>query len=373
MTRRAHFVGSLPPELQTGDREVLQWFLDKTAGHPITALPRDLHPDWFLPFLQNLKNNPDVLVVDRPGGYAHYGDYPTFRVREGCTLEPKHVSLNRIERLNEAISVFHSLQQENSALADTKLLLSRPSPLDMSMFIFAASAVANDLPLGPALSHPKAIVTGLRNVPIFTRAAIEEMREISAQHGESVVWQIESPLAMLSQVKAAQLWATPLMARLVARQLADLLKRMHAVGASAILHLCYGDYLHTSLLAPQSLAPAVTLLHHTRRLLHKTGTPLPPVHIPCAHGGEPAPLNPSFYQALRRLDSEWEVIAGVVSEDLAGSAHALQLFEEALDHPVYGVASACGLGRCTVEVANQVAANTVTVAKGETTIPTEPN
>lgn len=362
MTRYAHFVGTLPTELMTSDSAVMQWFADRVEGRPTTAVPCDLDPDWILDYLRARKDA-DVFEVVQAGEFADYSDFPSYGLRSGRKLEPQHVSMGRVERIGNVVTAFEALQGSRPALAETKVQISQPNPLDLAMFVFAGAAVSAGLPVGPALRRSNLVVAALRQLPVFTEAIVEEMRAVIDQHGDRVVWQVESPIALLSMVKAEQLHSLWALAPLVARQLADFLAQIHEIGADSIVHLCYGDYQHKSLLAPRSLAPAVALLNRTARLLNTRGAALPPVHIPCAFGAEPAPLDPSFYRPLRNLDPDWRVIAGVVSPDSPdGSAAALGLFEEAAGRTAYGVAGACGLGRCTVEAAEQAAATTLAVA-----------
>ncbi|WP_280477507.1 hypothetical protein [Nocardia asiatica] len=363
MNRYAHYVGTLPAELTTGDRAVMQWFTDHSEGWPVTAVPCDLDPDWILDYLRTRKHHTDVFEVVRAGDYADYGDFPSYGLRAGRTLQPRHVSMDRVERIGGVVEAFESLRGERPELARTKVQISQPNPLDLAMFVFAGAAVSNGLPVGPALRRSGLVVNAIRQLPVFTEAVVQEVTEVLDRYGDRVVWQLESPLALLSMVKAEQLWSQWALGPLVARQLAGFLGRMHELGAEVIVHLCYGDYQHKSLLSPRSLAPAVQLLGRTARLLNKQGTPLPPVHIPCAYGAEPAPLNPRFYAPLRKLDPGWRAIAGVVSPDSgADSAAALGLFEAAAGREAYGVATACGLGRCSVDDARRAVANTVSVA-----------
>ncbi len=368
MTRFAHYVGSIPAELMTGDTAVLQWFADRSAGHPVTGLPSDLDPDWIIDYLHARKENSDVLEILNTGGYTDYSDFPSYGVRSGATLEPRHVTMNRIDRITQVVACFDELLASRPELADAKLQLSQPNPLDLAMFVFAGAAVSAGFPLGPALRRSKHIVAALRYLPVFTTAVLQEIAEAHRRFGDRVVWQVESPFALLSMVKADSLAARWAAAPLVSRQLAGLLSGIHRIGANTVVHLCYGDYQHEALLNPRSLAPAVTLLQHTERRLRAQGTPLPAVHIPCAFGSEPAPLNPAFYAPLRRLGPQWRVIAGVVSPESAGnSARALALFEQAAGRTAYGVATACGLGRCDVADARLAADTTAALTDAATT------
>ncbi|MGQ4601095.1 hypothetical protein [Nocardia sp. R6R-6] len=368
MTRYAHYVGSLPAELTTGDRGVMQWFADRSNGSPVTAVPCDLDPDWILDYLRTRKKHDDVFELVRAGAWADYSDFPSYGIRPGRTLQPQHVSMDRVERIGAVVAEFEALQRSRPELAETKVQISQPNPLDLAMFVFAGAAVSAGLPVGQALRRRNLVVDALRHLPVFTEAVLQEVAEVNDRYGDRVVWQLESPIALLSMVKAEQLHMQWALVSVVARQLAGILGRMHELGAETTVHLCYGDYSHKSLLSPPTLAPAVKLLNTSARLLSKQGSPLPPVHIPCAHGAEPAPLDANFYAPLRKLDPDWRLIAGVVSPDSAAdSAQALSLFEQAAARTAYGVAAACGLGRCTVDAAEQAAATTVALARiGET-------
>ncbi len=367
MTRYAHFVGSVPKELMTGDGAVLRWFADNSGGH-LTGLPCDLDPDWILQYLRDRAKHDDVFEIVRGGEYADYSDFPSYGLRRGAKLEPRHVSMDRLERIGSVVAAFDELRAARPDLAQTRLQLSQPNPLDLAMFVFAGAAVSAGFPLGPALRRSNLIVAALRALPVFTEAALEEISAVTERYGDRVVWQVESPFALLGMVKAAQLGSKWAAAPLLSRQLAGLLTGIHETGARSVVHLCYGDYQHESLLSPRSLAPAVTLLNHTARHLLTRGTPFPAVHIPCAYGSAPAPQDPGFYAPLRRLDPEWKIIAGVVSpQSDADSAHGLRLFEEAAGRTAYGVATACGLGRCDVAEAQQAARTMAQLTAGAAT------
>ncbi|MBF6267788.1 hypothetical protein [Nocardia farcinica] len=363
MTRYVHHVGSLPAELTTGDAAVLDWFADHSAGRPVTALPCDLDPDWILGYLLDRARHTDVLTVVRPGGYDDYGDFPSYGLKPGARLEPRHVAMDRVERIGQVVADFDAVRARRPELAGTKLQISLPNPLDLAMFVFAGAAVGTGIPVGRALRRAPLLATALRQLPVFTDAALSEVTTITERYGDRVVWQLESPFALLSVVKADELglgWAA---AGPVARQLAHLLGRLHELGAAVVVHLCYGDYKHESLLAPRSLAPAARLLDRLGRLLTQREVGLPAVHVPCAYGAAPAPLDPGFYAPLRRLDPAWRLIAGVASpRSESDSVRALALFEEGAGRTAFGVATACGLGRCSVSDAERAVAATVAAA-----------
>lgn len=301
----------------------------------------------------------------RAGGkFADYGDFPTYAVRAGRLLEARHVSMDRVERIGQVVSAFDALRRVRPELSDTRVQISQPNPLDLALFVFAGAAVSGGLPLGKALRRSDVVITALRHLPVFAEAALQEITEVVRRFGDRVIWQLESPVALLSMVKAHQLRSQWALGPVVARQLAGFLARMHASGARTIVHLCYGDYNHESLIAPRTLEPAVRLLAHTARRLRRQGLALPAVHIPCAYGTAPAPLRPGFYAPLRKLDPGWRLIAGVVSpKSEADSAEALALFERSTGTTAYGVAPACGLGRCSVADAERAVATMVALSE----------
>ncbi|WP_328392920.1 hypothetical protein [Nocardia sp. NBC_00416] len=355
-----------------GDRAVLDWFATHTAGHPVTALPCDLDPDWIVAYLRELGSRTDALEVLRPGAFAGYADFPTYGVRAGRRLEASDISMDRIDRISEVVTAFESLRRDRPELAEAKLQLSQPHPLDLAMFVFAGGAVAGGLPVGLAVRRSNLVLAALRQLPAFTEAALEEMREVRRRHGDLIVWQVESPISLLSMVKAQQLGALWALAPVVAGQLAGFLEKVHEVDrdhgidTETIVHLCYGDYQHKSLLSPRNLAPAVALLDQTGRRLVQRGVPVPLVHIPCAYGAHPAPVDPEFYAPLRKLGPEWRVIAGVASTgEPAASAAALTLFEKASGAAAYGVAAACGFGRNSATEAEQGAETILSLARAQ--------
>ncbi|WP_433664662.1 hypothetical protein ACQPW1_22480 [Nocardia sp. CA-128927] len=359
-----HFVGSIPEPLMTSYHDALEWIVDHSAGQPLTALPCDLDPVWIVGYLRDLGTRTKLLEFQHTtDDYADYNVFPSGRIRPGVTLEPEHLSMQRFDKIAHIVEAYTNLRQERAELANVKLQLSQPNPLDLTLFIFAGAAVADGLPLHQALHNVGDVATALRNLELVTEAVLDEIAAVTRVHGSLITWQVESPVALLSVVKAAQLKTKTAVAVLVAHQLARFLTRLHAIGAHASLHLCYGDYQHTALLQPRSTGPAVALLNALARQLRRHGTPLPDVHIPCAYGAEPAPLDPRFYLPLRSLDSEWTLTAGVVSPaSVIDSMVSLRLFEQSANRAVHAVATACGLGRCPVDLAEQAAAATAAVA-----------
>lgn len=364
MTRKAHFVGSLPPELATNEKVILRWYADAAAGHPVTALPCDADPDWIVGYLRHLATR-DAFTITRDGSYRDYGDMPKLSVRPGRTLREEDVTMHRGPRIARVMAAMTELQSERRDLANVKVQLSQPNPLDASLFTFGGDAIDAGMPIARVLKSPTSIATALAYLPTFTRAALTEVREVTAQFGDRIIWQVESPTALLGALKAHQLHLHHATIPALASQLASFLTAVHRTGANTSLHLCYGDYKHESLLAPNDLRPAVDLLNATAQKLRRARTPLPTAHVPCAFGAAPAPTTERFYAPLRQLDPQWSLIAGVVSPgDQARSAAALEMFETASNRTAVGVATACGFGRCSARKAQIAAGATVATSKG---------
>lgn len=327
----------------------MQWIADHSAGHRLTSLPCDLDPNWIIAYLRGLEQR-DVFEIVRPGEYADYDDMRTYGVRRGRELLPAHVSMRRGERLREILNEFRSLRDQRPELAGVRLQISLPNPLDMAMFVFSRR---------PWLA--------LRYLPVFAQATVDEVTALSAEAGRDVVWQLETPSALIGMGMASKLpGGQALTARLHAAQVTGLLSRFPS-DAEVTLHLCYGDYRNTAMVTPRDLAPAVRYLNALAARLRARGSTLPPVHIPAAHGAHPAPRAESFYAPLRQLDPQWRLIAGIAAAaDPAGGVQALGLFEASAGRRAHAVATACGLGRHTPEAAGRaVEAMTTAAAKAE--------
>ncbi|MEV0398820.1 hypothetical protein [Actinoallomurus sp. NPDC050550] len=331
-----HFVGSLPPDLCGSPQQAMRWIVDQADGHRLTTLPCDIDPNWIVAYLRNLAERP-AFEIKRPGEYADYEDMRTYGVRRGHELRPADVSMNREDRLRQILEEFRALRAERPELADVRLQFGIPNPLDLAIFVFSGR---------PWWS--------LRHLPVFAQAAVDEVTALTADAGQDVVFQLETPAVLIGMDMARRLpGGRTFAARLLTRQVAGLLARFPA-NAEMILHLCYGNHRNTELVAPRDLGPAVEYLNLLAGALRRRGRPLPPVHIPAAYGAHPSPKTEEFYRPLRRLDPEWKVIAGVAAAtDSEGSAESLRLVEAAAGREVYAVATACGLGRHTVEQAEK--------------------
>ncbi|MEV5409765.1 hypothetical protein AB0K60_13120 [Thermopolyspora sp. NPDC052614] len=314
----------------------MRWVADRVPAHRLTSPPYDLDANWIVSYMRDLAHR-DVFEIARPGEYTGYDDLRTYRVRPGTRLLPEHVSMRRHDRLREILKEFRTLRDQRPELAGIRLQISLPSPLDVAIFVFS--------------SRPWST---LRHLPVFTAAAVEEVAAFSAAAGQDVAWRLEMPSALVGMAMAGRLpVGQALAARFHTARIADLLARMPR-DTEMTLHLCYGDLGNKAMAPPRDLTPAVRYLNLLAARLHDRGLSLPPVHIPVAHGADPAPTAEPFYRPLRELHPRWRVIAGIAAAvDPASGARALALFEAAAGRPAYAVATACGLGRHTPEAADK--------------------
>lgn len=351
--RALHFVGSLPPKIFE-DRTVLEWFLDQRAGLPVTAVPRDLDPNWIIHYLRSLEDRP-AFAVAQAGSYRDYNDFQTYTVARGHELGPDDVALNRVARLRVILDLFRGMRAQQPSLSEARLQISLPHPLDLALFVFAAGAVRDGMPVGPVLRRPQLVRRALRYLPVFAQALVREVTVLTESDGDDLVWQVESPVSTLAALKASKLGLTAPVVRLLANQLVDFLIAL-PLAARTSVHLCYGDYGKRPLLTPRSLAPVTALLNQVGHRLHVQGRGLPPVHIPCTYGLAAPPTDAHFFQPLARLRQDWPLIAGVVAPvSLSSCQDALEQFEWHAGRRCVAVAASCGLGRMTVEQAQSTA------------------
>ncbi|NIH77639.1 hypothetical protein [Amycolatopsis viridis] len=358
MSRLIHAVGSLPPAVAPDAETGMKWLVDSSAvdgqadgGAPValTALPCDGDPDWIVQWLHGLRDVEDpssarrVFEIVADGDSSDYDRVPMYRVAKGVKLQPEHVSLQRRQDVEGWIGLAEEVRRRAGA-DQLRFQVGIPSPLDLTTFALANPRVLPKLPVGQRLG---AMASMLRLYPVFRTAVLDDVRAIHDSHGENVVFQVEAP-SVLVVLWSAPAAARPLAAKWLAGKMAGLLAGFPQ-DAEVVLHLCYGDLAHRSLVTPDSFGPAVLFLN---ALAAKLGRRLPKVHLPAAFGDHPPSTDEAFYRPLRQLRPGYELYAGVAHHDGGTeSREALRLFEDAFGRQATAVSTACGLGRHTAEQA----------------------
>lgn len=360
MSRSLHFVGSLPPSLAPDAEAALRTAFTVADQWPVTAVPCDSDPVWIIDYLRSLadrttESGEPVFTVVRPGDYRDYASmrvYGMAQTRTGgrVTLQPEHVSMNRVENVRSTIELFRKLRAEDPGRAQLRHQISLPSPLDLALFVFFGPPYDLDDPtprLRQALRHPSRALAALRHLPVFNQAALDEITDLCATDAFDIVFQYETPAVLVA------LGLTPRPARrrvasLLAAHTAHVLTSAPAT-AKFVLHLCHGDLGNVALVTPHDLGDAVLYLNDLARRLRRAGRPLPAVHIPAAHGDQPPSTDPAYYHPLHALDSGYALVAGITAEHHSdAAARALALFEAAAGRTC-AVATSCGLGRHTAQ------------------------
>ncbi|GAA1523083.1 hypothetical protein [Kribbella lupini] len=326
-TRRLHFVGTMP---QFGTAaEAFTWQLTELGAQVRRLSGGETGPRlaWFVPLVKELKRHPKIRAV-REGDWTDYDDVDRLAVRRGEQLTSGDIPLHLAEWAKEELAVLED--SGSPATPDRPLQIGVPGYLDMALFIFGPSG---------AIRHGRA----------FLDAVAAQIEEISAVAGDRVVYQLETPAALIAVSSAPppiRAVLADLMSRMVLRQVASAPQRTRFG-----LHLCFGDMGHEAKLQPKTAAPLVTLANALQRHWPQ-GSTLEYLHLPLCGGQQPPSTDPAFYAPLKKLNGEPPLVAGIAHEaqPLADQFVVRRLVEDAVGRPV-DIATACGLGRRTPEQA----------------------
>ena len=135
----------------------------------------------------------------------------------------------------------------------------------------------------------------------------------------------------------------------------DLMKRL-PTEVSIGIHLCFADLSNTAAITPSRFGRLVAFANALARRWPPTHD-LAYVHLPFAAGTSLAPTDLTAYRALRRLalPPGTRLVAGFVHErPLIESLEALLATIEQARGAQVDIATACGLGRRTPEVADEL-------------------
>lgn len=361
--RKIYLPGSLPPEvMDRGDTGAMEWVMHQMerangnargADAELMAMVCDQDDRWIIEYMDNVTLRDEAFAVIRDGNSADYDDMPI--VKPIRKLRPQDVSMFRIVDIKAMINAHRQL----GLAGKIPLQLSFPNRLDLALFLFVGRLQFGRWHGIPTLKHPWRTLRGiwytLRYLPVFKEAQQQEINQIEEIDTNGVIrFNVESP-AVLYALNLVPKFMRRMVSWLLAKQIAGVLNDLPMRGT--VLHLCYGNLDDTEVIQPGTIAEPVMFI----RSLARQTSDRPFVHIPCAYGNHPAPTDPGYYKALRKVGPDWKLIAGVVDEHaLKGSREALIAFETALRRPAYGIGPACGYGRHSeldAKVGIQVAAS----------------
>jgi hypothetical protein len=329
MGRRAHLVGSIPG---TSAADAMEAAFSRLAPYLLTLSDGETGPRawWIGASIRNLQANPDVeLVGGGQGDFSSYQDVPQYRLRNGGTLSAANLEacLPYEDAFTSSYPIFLELRAKHGR-PDLPFQVGIPGQLDL-----AVDAFGFDVGFDPRYYQPS------------LEATIAQVSKIAAVGGGDVVFQLETPAALISMVMAGDAAAGD-----TARQLAATTIQLPAAvpaGTRFGVHLCLGDLNHKSMVGMRDIAPAVLVANELAAAWPSDRT-LEFIHVPFAAAEEPPTFDPAFYQPLTQLDIPQSVrfIAGCIHESLSSDQQVelLRLIEDRAGREV-DVAAACGLGR----------------------------
>lgn len=283
---------------------------------------------WITAMIDSFRDHPD-LEVAKDGDMHDYQSQLHFRVRKGHRLTGDSFDLGYLKAYRENRPVVDRL----TAAAGVRPTYQVGIPGDLNFAMFAT---------GPTRM--------LRTRPAFTDATLRDIRQIQAESGGDVVFQLEVPAETVSVTMAGPL--APLAAGWMASSVLKLVKEAPD-GTRFGVHLCLGDLGHRALGKPRTAKPLVQLANDIAKKW-PAGRTFEYLHAPLAEGDQPPSLDPAFYRPLSglRLPATTRFVAGFLHEGRTTEQQRriLGIIEEATGKPV-DVAAACGLGRRDPEAA----------------------
>jgi hypothetical protein len=281
---------------------------------------------WITPAIEKFRANPDVEMV-HDGDWSDYDDTALFRVRDGVTLNPDNIRLPYALAFENSFASFLVLR-ERFGRPDLRFQVGIPMPIDLALFSFGEVVFAD-----PTI------------LEACTEATARQIARIQEQGGDDVVFQLETPAALVAVAQAPD-EGQPGVAGQMAGTLLDLVSRSPGRTRFGV-HLCLGDFHHKAYGHMRDVRPLV-LVANSVAAGWPAGRVLEYVHAPFAAAAEPPIPEESFYEPLRdlALPADTRFIAGFLHESLDTGAHLELLARiERLTGREVDVAAACGLGR----------------------------
>lgn len=342
--RKALLIGSLPfdneKECMTRALDVLGQRLfclpDGEIGDKTEAFPKGNRIAWVVYALEKItqdsSNWQTVKKAKRgeDGMAVSYDDFQKLSPLRTPKEMPDHVQLGYDQYFEKNYPVFQ------------QLLLEKETPKMKFQVGF---------PTGFAMGFAfKSEIQWLRYTYAFNTVFAREINAIKSQAGNNVIFQLEVPAELYAAYKLPSF-----MVGLSLLPILDLLSKIEP-GAEIGMHLCLGDFHNEALVHPKTLNKMVSfsnLLVEKWPAKHK----LAYIHYPFAEAQTPPSDQAAHYKPLKNiiLPAETRFVAGFVHEknDLDRNRLIRDRIEEGRGHAV-DIASSCGLGRRTPEIAEKL-------------------
>jgi hypothetical protein len=204
---------------------------------------------------------------------------------------------------------------------------------------------------------------------VFAEHLDRQIHAIIIETGaDMVLFQIESPHALMDCVHQALGTTHGPDGVPIAETVAEVINRATPQARFGV-HLCVGDRRGEAMVGRlHTTAPIVAAVEAIGDALERPEA-LEYVHFPLATGTAPPSLEPLVYRPLGRLRAvlpdDTRIVAGFAHEQqpLGVQVQVRDLIEEAVGEPI-DIATACGLGRHTPEVAAGLVCKMVELASG---------
>jgi hypothetical protein len=283
---------------------------------------------WIGNCIGNMASLPGLELAREGTDFSDYDHVPQYRLRDGATLDADKLEacLPYYAAFADSYPTFIELREQYRR-PDLPFQVGIPAHLDLAVDAFGEAGFA------PQYLEPS------------FEATASQVRKIAGTGAKDVIFQLETPAALIAVASAE-----PGAAQETASQVAAGLARLPAsapAGTRFGVHLCVGDLNHKSLVGLPDITPAV-LMANALAGAWPSDRPLEFMHMPFAAAQEPPTFAPSFYEPLAQLDMPASVrfVAGCIHESVSSDQQVelLRMIENHVGREA-DVAAACGLGR----------------------------
>ncbi|MGQ4616050.1 hypothetical protein [Nocardia sp. R7R-8] len=345
-TRTVHFVGSFPAE----SADVAMRAMLDSAGARLRTLPTGetrRYEFYIQPIIEDLVEQ-GVLAVKKQGTWGSSRQRTIHRVAPGIELSGERMDFGYIREAEEALPILRALRAERG-LPGLALQIGMPTDFTLTFIALGVAGLRR---------HRRAFFD-------TTVRAITAIRELA---GDDVVVQVEATAELVLMAKAQPVHRQVDRALGLGEGIAALAEAAPE-GTRFGVHLCLGSLRNKARGRLRDARPLVDLANSVVRQWPR-GRILEYVHGPLAAGDVAPSENAGFYAPLAglALDPGTNFYAGLVHDGPteAQQLQTLRLVEKALGRPVDGVACACGLGRRSRPVADELMARAEVLAAGRT-------
>ncbi len=310
---------------------------DGEIGEKSEKYPQGNRAAWVQAIIDVCEQDEENWRVIDPGVRNEQG-FPV-SYEKGPRLKPKrlpsemhrYLDFNWLTYFKRSYPVFKKLREEYD-LPDLKFQVGLPTGIGITFGM-----------MGP--------LTAIRYAPAFNRRMAYEANEmLKIADPEDIIFQLETPGELAMAYKLPRF-----LAGLATRTVLGLAKKIDPAAPIGI-HLCFGDLNHEALIKAKTLKKMVAFSNKIVAKWPKSH-PLKYIHYPLAEAKDPPPLDPDYYEPLRKIKLPTGVrfVAGFVHEKLPEKEHRqlLQTIERIRGHKV-DVASSCGLGRRPPDIAEDL-------------------